>query len=266
MTDIAIIIVNYNMHLFVRDCLASLAPQIASSHLRTRIIVVDNASDTPIHEVVEASSLKNITVVANKENRGYAAGVNAGIRAVQAHYYLVINPDIVFFEQDTLDRLFTFMETHPTIGMVGPKLLNPDGSLQYSCWRFPETMMPLYRRTALGNTSAGKRALKRFRMEEWDHGQTQPVECIMGSAMMVRATSLEKVGLMSEDYFMYFEDMDWCRRFWVNHIPIYYIHNIRLRHQWRRDSARIPGVKGLIFNPLARVHVVSWMKYMWKWR
>lgn len=267
MCTLAIVIVNYKMADFFRPLLASLKEQMENSDIVTRIIVVDNNSNDCIDEVVAHSGLTDfITTIYQKVNCGYASGVNAGIKSISAEYYFVINPDIVFFEEHTLKRLCTFMDQHQEIGMAAPKLLNDDGSLQFSCWRFPRFLVPLYRRTRFGNTFSGKSALSHFLMHTWQHNETLPVDCLMGSAMFVRASVLPKVGLMSEDYFMYFEDMDWCQSFWEKHIPIYYVHDIRLRHGWQRDSAKILGLKSLFLNHLTRIHVKSWLKYMKRWR
>lgn len=266
MHDISVIIVNYKMADFVKACLFGLKKQCEQSTLKIRIVIVDNNSDDHLRNIITQSGCDNITSVFLNENKGYGGGVNEGIHAVKAHYYFVVNPDLLFFEEHTLDRLHAFMENNKKIGMAAPKLLNNDGSLQMSCWRFPTRLLPMYRRTRLGNTKRGKKEVGRFLMEDWDHMQTRPVECIMGSAMLVRAEALKKVGLMSEEYFMYFEDMDWCRRFWNVHQPIYYIHDVRIRHHWQRDSAKVKGIKAIALNPLTRIHIKSWMKYMWKWR
>ncbi|MAG11252.1 MAG: hypothetical protein CMI52_00385 [Parcubacteria group bacterium] len=266
MHDISIIIVNYKMADFVRDCLAGLKKQCDESPLNIRIVVVDNNSEDHLRNIITQSNCPNITSVFLKQNLGYGGGVNEGIRAVKADYYFVVNPDLVFFEESTLNRLYAFMENNKKIGMCAPKLINTDGSLQYSCWRFPKRLVPMYRRTKLGNTKRGQKALQHFLMEDWDHNQTRPVECVMGSAMFVRGETLKEVGLMSEEYFMYFEDMDWCRQFWNANKPIYYVHDVRIRHHWQRDSAKVKGIKAVALSKLTRIHIKSWLKYMWKWR
>ncbi len=267
MVDIAIIIVNYRMADYVRSCLHSLAVEFGASSCTIHIVVVDNASHDDVQSVIHTSGCgAHTTLVELPKNRGYAAGVNAGMRAMRARYYFIINPDITFFEDATLLRLFRFMEENVRVGIVGPKLLYPDGSLQYSCWRLPTLFTPLYRRTQLGATTGGKKKLRHFLMQDFDHKKTIPVDCIMGSAMFVRAAAVAEVGDMSEEYFMYFEDIDWCRRFWAHHISVYYLHDVRLRHELKRDSAKVEGLKALFLNRMARVHVRSWLRYMWKWR
>lgn len=264
--NISLIIVNYKMADYIAACLKSIKKQCAKSQLKMYVVVVDNDSNDHIADVITAADMKNLTGVYLNKNLGYGGGVNAGIRAVKADYYFVVNPDLIFFEQNTLDRLYRFMEDNSKIGMAVPKLLNTDGSLQYSCWRFPTKLVPLYRRTNFGKTKIGQKALTHFQMRDWDHAQTRPVDCAMGSAMFVRGSALKKTGLMPEEYFMYFEDMDWCRSFWKHNLPVYYTHDIRIRHHWKRDSAKVAGLKSILLNPLTRTHIKSWIKYMWKWR
>lgn len=267
MLDIAIIIVNYKMADHIEKCLASLAYELNATPLSFRMVIVDNASNDHVDEVISRSILSpHITLIHKEKNTGMASGVNVGLSSIEARYYFILNPDTVFFESASIYRLVKWMDAHTLVGMMGPKLLNDDGTLQFSCWRFPSFLTPLFRRTRFGATRRGKKILSSFHMKEWDHNRTQPVDCIMGSAMVVRNTALQQVGVMSDDYFMYFEDIDWCRRFWQKHIPVYYFHEVRIYHKHQRDSAKVEGIKALLFNRMTRVHVASWLKYLWKWR
>lgn len=267
MHDIAVVIVNYKMREMVRACLASLQQDSATSTRPTpvHVVVVDNASSDGIEEFMR-ETYPHYTCIVNTRNQGYGSAVNRGIGAVAARYYFVLNPDTVFVEPHTLERLTAFMDTHPKIGVAAPKLLNADGTLQYSCNRFPHFAEQLLRRTALGGYPWVKRRIARLLMTDFDHEKTQPVDWVIGSAMFIRAEALHAVGGMDERFFMYFEDTDWCRRFWERHLPVYYVHDIVLMHRHMRGSARVPGLKALLLNHLARVHVFSWIKYMWKWR
>lgn len=266
MIDLAIVIVNYKMREHVRECLASIHHDLQRTALQVRIVVVDNDSRDGIEGVIARSPLQHkITAVMLSENRGYGFGVNKGLQAVEARYYFVINPDITFFEQDTSERLVAFMDAHTQVGIAGPKLLNTDGTLQHSCWRFPRWYTPLVRRTFLGKTEWGQKEINRFLMKDFDHARTQPVDALMGSAMIVRGELLSNVGYMSDEYFMYFEDIDWCKTFWSHHKAVYYVHDIVLRHGWQRASAKIKGIKAFFLDKLTRTHVKSAIKYFMKW-
>lgn len=266
MVDLAIVIVNFQMKDHIVTCLASLARDVAGADFTYSVVVVENNSGEDLAEIIAQSPIaSHITLITNEKNLGMAGGVNVGLKSVSARYYFILNPDITFFERDTCKRLIATMERSPHIGLAGPKLLSTDGSLQHSCWRFPRWYTPLMRRTPLGKTRWGKKELRRFLMEDFDHARTQPVDAIMGSAMFVRGITLTTVGLMTEEYFMYFEDIDWCRMFWGSHVPVYYIHDITLRHGWQRASAKIKGIKGILMNKLTRVHLLSSVRYFLKW-
>ena len=104
-------------------------------------------------------------------------------------------------------------------------------------------------------------------MRDFDHNETRPVDWVMGSAMFARKEAVESAGFFDDRYFMYLEDCDWCHKLWEAGWPVYYVHDIIIHHKHMRDSARVQGaVKALIKNKLARTHLLSWLKYMWKWR
>lgn len=267
MKDIAIIVVNYKMKEHIEKCFASLFSQIAQSTLDIGVVVVDSASDDNINLFL-IEHYPQVKCILLQENGGFGKAQNVGMKSIEAKYYFILNPDTEFSGADhTLERLHHFMESHPNVGMAGPKLLNSDGSLQYSCWRFPTFWQPVFSRTRLGEKGKGKRIADHYFMKDFDHNSTRPVDALMGSAMFVRAEALKEVGVFDERFWMYFEDVDWCIRMWEAGWPIYYVHDAVLKHTHRRGSAKVPGiVRGFFKNKLARIHFVSWIKYFWKWR
>ena len=188
--------------------------------------------------------------------------------AVEASYYFVLNPDTEFpAGQNFLRKIFDFMEKNRRVGIAGPKILYPDGSLQYSCYRFPSFWQPVFSRTKLGQSGRGKAVADNFLMKDFDHNSTWPVDWVMGSAMFVRKTALDQVGGFDDRFWMYAEDSDWCRRMWEKGWAVYYVHDVHLRHAHGRASAKVPGVlNAMLRNRYARVHLWSWLKYFWKWR
>ena len=175
---------------------------------------------------------------------------------------LVLNPDIVI-KPGSLQILVRELQTQPRVGLVAPKLIFPDGSLQYSCLRWQTPAIVAYRRTALGRTPWGRRRLARYLMEDFDHNAPCDVDWVLGGAMLVRKKALEEVGGLDERYQLYFEDMDWCRSFWQAGWRVRYEPRAVMIHHHRRESARLPGLLGLA-NPLARVHIASSIKYFAK--
>lgn len=267
MKHINIVIVNYKMKEDIAKCLASLYQDIENSELQVGIVVVDNNSNDGIDTFL-AEKYPDVRVILQKENLGFGKSQNRGIKEIEALYYFALNPDTVFpVGQRILDRMYQYMESHPRIGMIGPKIVYPDGSLQYSCYRFPNFWQPVFSRTKLGKKGRGEKISNHFLMKDFNHSETRPVDWIMGSAMFVRSSAISEVGVFDDRFWMYAEDCDWCRRMWESGWPVYYVHDIIIEHAHGRGSAKVPGVvKALLKNKLARVHLLSWFKYMWKWR
>ncbi len=267
MKDVSIVIVNYKMKPQIEACISSLYAELVTSALSVHITVVDNHSEDGLKEFLQ-KRFPNVHCIELTENKGFGFAQNAGLRTVEAQYYFALNPDTVFLPGErVIDGLCTFMESNPRIGMIGPQLQYPDGSLQYSCWRFPPFLQPLYQRTKLGQTARGIEKVAFHHMRDVDHTKIRPVDALMGSAMFVRGAAMKQVGMFDERFFMYYEDIDWCRRMWDLGWPVYYVPTVKLVHIHGRGSAKIPGVfRALFKNKLARIHVKSWIQYLWKWR
>ncbi len=265
MNDIAVITVNYKMKDSIKQALATLFSDIKESSLKIIPVVVDNHSGDGVGKML-AAEFPQTLFLQNGKNLGFGAANNNAIKAVRAKYYLFLNPDTRFVEPETVARLHNFMEENPAVGMCAPRLVNSDGTLGHSCYRFPTVMTPFYRRTALGQLQSKARQVDKFLMNDWEHNRRRMVDWVIGSAMMVRAEAVEKVGSWDERFFMYFEDTDWCRRFWLNHLPVYYLPDISLFHEHRRSSAELSVWRGFFVNKTTRYHIASWLRYLLKYR
>ncbi|MFH1286288.1 MAG: glycosyltransferase family 2 protein [Candidatus Magasanikbacteria bacterium] len=267
MKDISIVIVNYKMKEDIEKCLVSLYKDIEGLPLDIGVVVADNHSEDGIDDLLR-EKFPNVEVIIQETNPGFGTSQNAGMKRSEASYYFVLNPDTVFSSDSSIiARMHSFMEEYKKIGMIGPKIIYPDGSLQYSCWRFPKHLQPLYQRTKLGKTKRGKKRVDHHHMTAFDHNETRPVDAIMGSAMFARNEAVKDVGVFDERYWMYYEDIDWCLRMWEAGWPVYYVHDIVIIHAHGRGSAKVSGVfKAFIKNKLARVHIYSWLKFIWKWK
>ena len=266
MKDVSVVIVNYKMKDVLVACLKSLYLDISKSDLDISVVVVDNNSEDGLRHAL-MRDFPGVLCVELGENVGFGAAQNRGIEAVLARYYFILNPDTYFNpKKKTVQPLFNFMEKHRKVGVIGPKVLYPDGTLQYSCWRFPTFLQPFFSRTFLGEKGLGRRCSSTYFMKDFNHLHTIPVDAVMGSALFVRRDALKEVGGFDERYFMYFEDIDWCRRFWEAGWPVYYVHDIVLTHIHGRGSAKVAGFfSALIKNKLTRDHIRSWLRYTWKW-
>jgi len=267
MFDIAITLVNTKEKKDIEHSLETLFADSKDSGLNIAVVIVDNASEDGIEELKDKFS--NVTVIKQEKNEGFGKSHNKAFALVMAEYYFVLNPDTEFpIGQGFLRKMYDFMESHPKVGIAGPKILYPDGSLQYSCYRFPSFWQPIFSRTKWGKRGKGKEIADKFLMKDFDHESTIPVDWVMGSAMFVRRAAMDDgVGGFDDLFWMYAEDSDWCRRMWEKHWAVYYIHNVYLKHVHGRASAKVPGILNALFkNRYARVHLWSWLKYFWKWR
>lgn len=208
--DISVIIVSWNAKGCLKDCLASL-PQ-AFQAMTVETIVVDNGSSDGSAEMLE-TEFPAVKLIRLKENRGFAAANNIGIRASSGRYLALVNSDVIFLD-NCLEKLAGFMDQNPTIGISGPRILNRDRTLQDSCRQFP----------SLWNNFCNVSRLSRlFPKWEWaagehlmafDHKSVRRVEGLVGCFLMARKSAVDKFGLLDEGFFIYAEDIDWCKRCW----------------------------------------------------
>lgn len=258
--DLSILIVHTFEKRLVRQTLRGIrrsAPQ-----LHYEVIVIDNNPDAGMLEVLKRD-FPEVRYVAMDANRGFGAAMNEGIKEAQGKYVLVFNPDIIV-SPGALEALYAFMESHPDVGVVGPKLQNPDGTLQYSCYRFHEPMTPVYRRTPLGRLPMGKAAINRFLMTDSSHDTIADVDWVMGSAMFTRRSALDEVGIFDDTIFMYFEDTDLCRRFWEKGYRVVYNPEVSMVHYHRRASGD-GGLFRQLFSRMTRHHIRSAIYYFRKY-
>jgi GT2 family glycosyltransferase len=261
LVDVSIIIVHTFEQRLVRQTLRSL--RRAAPQLSYEVIIVDNRPFTGMHEILK-SEFPEARYTAMPSNRGFGSAMNAGIKLASGKYILIFNPDIVV-GVGSLEALFAYMEANPAVGIVGPRLNNPDGSLQHSCYRYHELLIPAYRRTPLGRLPFAKRAINNFLMVDANHDATQEVDWLMGSALFTRRTALDQAGPFDDRFFMYFEDTDLCRRFWQAGFKVIYHPAVSMVHYHRRASSDGSLLRQLL-APLTREHIKSALRYFLKYR
>ena len=257
---ISVVIVNYQTPQYLEKILSQLHqnyPQLDD------IVVVDNHSGDNAVQLLR-QQFPEVKVVASEVNAGYATAVNWGINYTHNEYILLLNPDIEI-HNNAIETLHRRMKDDPSLGVVAPKLLNFDQTLQYSCFTFHSLLTPFYRRTPLAKIPHGQRDLARFMMYDFDHKSEKEVDWVLGSAMLVRRKAIDAVGLMDERFFLYFEDVDWCRRFWDKGWKILYYPEAVMLHKHRRLSAPAEGLRGS-FNQVTRIHIRSWLRYLHKYK
>lgn len=171
-------------------------------------ILVDNNKNKQRLEEIKRQFQK-IKVFQNPKNYGYARGINVGLKQAQGDYILALNPDILVFE-NTIHEMVVYMEKNKDVAVLGPKLLNADKTLQYSCRRYPSFITLLFRRGLWKNFVT--KGVAKYEMHDFDHNKIREVDWLCGGFLLIRKEVFEKIGYLDEFYFLYFDDVDFCRR------------------------------------------------------
>jgi len=208
--DLSMIIVGWNARHYLELCLESL--ESAPPRRNMEVIVLDNASSDGSAEMIE-SRFPQVQVIKSVENLGFAKGNNVAIRACRGRYVALVNPDVIVFP-GCLDALADYLDANPRVGNVGPRVLNPDMTLQSTCRSFPTLWNNVCSATGLATTFKQCRILAGEHMLYFSHDRILPVDVLVGCFSMIRRETLDEVGLLDGDLFMYGDDVDWCRRCW----------------------------------------------------
>ncbi len=226
---VSAVIVSYRVPELLRQCLQSL--QIALDSTGAEIWVVDNASeDSSVGMVRE--HFPSVRIVPNRENRGFAAANNQVLAVARGEFLLLLNPDTLVDSQ-AVRLLLEFLDAHPEAGMVGPRLLGGDGSRQTSVRRFPSVAATLAWLSGIGrNRHPPPPALERPSAVPW----------LSGAALLVRGRAIQEVGLLDENFFMYGEDVDWCKRFWEQGWEVWHQPEAVITHLGGRSAARLDSL------------------------
>jgi hypothetical protein len=207
--DVSIILVNWNTREFLYDCINSVYGNMSNSDFE--IIVVDNASSDGSVDMLKLK-FADVQVIANTENRGFAAANNQGMLASKGRYILLLNSDTIVLN-NSIDKAVAFADAHKQAAVVGSGVLNPDRTLQPTCFMFPSILNMLLSASYLYKLFPGSRFFGRERMAWWNRDDIRQVDVVTGCFMLVRREAIEEVGMMDERFFMYAEETDWCYRF-----------------------------------------------------
>ena len=271
MHDINITLVNYQAKDDLLEAVASVMNDVVASPYSARVTVVDNSNNRDGLKESLAESHPAVVYADPAENIGFGRGTTFGFQQAPARYYFALNPDTRLLPgSKTIRKLIEFMDAHPRVGCIGPKLVYMDDTPQASCYRFQVSAIAAKPFKHIDLDKRYRRVRKytdRLLMTDFDRNRTRPVDWVLGAAMVVRKEVTDAIGWFDPRYFMYMEDCDWCRTMWERGWPVYYVHDIVIQHRYARDSAKVPGVVPALWqNPLARAHLKSWLQYMWKWR
>ncbi|MEK7748968.1 MAG: glycosyltransferase family 2 protein, partial [Bacteroidota bacterium] len=232
--QLSIIIVNYNVRDFLHHALISLRK--ATKGIRSEIVVVDNASDDGSTEMLRRR-FPNVTLIASKQNLGFARANNLALKRARGAFLLLINPDTVV-QEDTLRAMLEFFKNTPEAGLAGCKILNPDGTFQLACRRsFPTPWVAFTKIFGLSRLFPRSSWFGKYNLTYLSPEETYEVDAVSGSFMMLRKEVFEKVGGLDEEFFMYGEDLDWCYRIQQSGWKIYYAPLTQIIH-YKGESTR----------------------------
>lgn len=266
MNDLAIIIVSWNVRSLLRRCLASVFTH-APDDLNTQIIVVDNASTDSSAEMVR-HEFPQVQVIANQVNVGFTRGNNQALRwlgiagsDVQVStgdgtsmgnteappYVLLLNPDTEL-TAGALSTLVAFMDTHTDVGVAGPQLLFPSGKVQSSRRRFPTLATAFLESTVVEQWWSDNPVARCYHVLDRAPDVIQDVDWVVGAAMFVRREAITAAGLLDESFFMYSEELDWCRRIKAQGWRVVYLPTAQIVHHEGKSSEQVVPARHIHFQ------------------
>jgi len=235
LSAVSAVVVNWNGGTELIECIKALLSQ---EGVELEVVVVDNGSTDGSADLVEVR-FPQVKVVRNGRNLGYAKAANIGVGATRGEHVLLLNPDTRLLPE-ALPLLISFMESHPDAGALGPKLINPNGSLQPSCRRFPPLGATFLRHTPLELLFPSHPFLKRYLMFDLDRTRPAEVDWVSGACILLRREAFEEVGGFDERYFLYSEDVDLCLRLKKAGWKVYYVPHAKAFHIGGHASERRP--------------------------
>jgi N-acetylglucosaminyl-diphospho-decaprenol L-rhamnosyltransferase len=259
--ELSIIITNYKNPELLKVCLDSIKKNITLSNYE---IIVSDSETIEKTEMMMREDYPEIKFLSSKTNIGFGGTVKNGYKIAQGEFILILNGDIIV-KKDSIERLLEYIKNNPDVGIVGPKLLGFNEALQYSCFRYYTPLTILFRRTFLGKLKTGQKQIDKFLMKDFDRKSIKEVDWVQGSAMMTKKEAISKVGLLDPRFKMYFEDVDWCRRFWENGFKVIFFPDSEMYHYHGRGSAGKSVIKLLLSNRLTWLHIKSACAYFIKY-
>lgn len=240
---LSIITVSWNVSELLHDCIRSVD---AERHwLDLEMIVVDSASSDGTPDRVERD-FPWVHLIRCHENVGFPKGNNIGLAKAKGRYIILLNPDTVV-KPHAFERLCDYLDAQPDVGVVGPQLLNPDGSVQSSRRRFPTVWTAVFESTWL-QSYAPQAILDSYYARDIEDEQTADVDWVMGAALMTRHTIVEQIGGLDEGYFMYSEELDYCRRIKDAGWRVVYNPQAKIMHHLGKSSEQAVTHRHINFN------------------
>lgn len=235
--DVSILICSWNTEDDLRLCLASLERERVLVNFE--VLVVDNNSADGSPDMV-AREFPWVELHRMPRNLGFTGGNNHALSHRRAAAAMLLNSDTIVHD-GAIAKLVGFAEAHPEVGVIGPRLLNSDGSLQLSCRRFPNPIAALFRNTPLGRLFPKNRFTRDYLMQDFDHSETREVDWVSGAALYASGEMISRVGPLDPEYFMFCEDVDWCFQTWKLGLKVVYLPDAVITHAIGRSTDKAPN-------------------------
>mgnify|MGYP002713048635 CR=1 FL=1 len=223
--DVSIIIVNWNARDVLRGCLRSIEEQ---THASREVIIVDNASHDGSADMVRAE-FSNFTLIANSTNKGFAAANNQGIEIATGRYILLLNPDTIVLDH-AIDKMIAWCDAHPQVGCASCQIMTTEVDIQKTCFSDPSPLNTFLVESGLHRLLPRSRFFGRPEYSYWDRTSEKEVDVISGMFMMIPRAVIQTVGLLDEDFFIYAEEADLCRRIRKTGLSCVYAPFCRILH------------------------------------
>ena len=243
MIDLSIIIVSWNVRELLGQCLASINASRDSLALET--LVVDSGSTDSSVEMV-ADEFPWVRLLPQPENVGFSRGSNVGLALATGRFLLLLNPDTQLVGP-ALSQMVAYLDAHPAVGALGPQLLHTDGRIQSSRRRFP-TLLTAFCESTWLEGYAPRRLLERYYALDQPDDAVQDVDWVTGAAMMAQREAIAQVGPMDAGFFMYSEELDWCRRFRKAGWRVVYLPTAQIVHHEGKSSEQVVTARHIHFQ------------------
>lgn len=255
------IIVSWNVKTLLQQCIESVLA--STGDMTPEIIVVDSASHDGSAAMV-AATFPAVKLIASDENLGYAQGNNLGAEAATGDVFFFLNPDTKL-KPDTLAILAAYLEQHPTVGAIGPQMRYGDGTLQSSRRHFPTVATMFWESTLLEQWFPDNRVAQNYKYSQQPDDVATAVDWLVGAALFIRRSVWEAVGPLDENFFMYFEETDWCRRCAEAGWAIHYVPQAELIHYEGQSSQQVITARTIRFQRSKIRYARKWLGPGWAW-
>jgi len=243
--DLSIIIVNWKVKNFLKKCLDSIL--VYQNNYKIEIFVVDNNSQDGSVEMIK-NDYSEVKLIALDKNIGFGAANNLALKQASSDYIFLLNPDTEI-TKDFFTKILQYTKNNPNIDIVGPKIINDDGNKQASVRRNPDLFSQILVLLKLTNISGANKFLDHYFFKDFNYNKEQSVDQIMGAAMFIKKSVFDKIGTFDEKFFVWFEEVDLCKRARQAGIAIKYFPVARIVHHGGRSFSKSNTLKKqMVFN------------------